>query len=117
MAEKADKPAIAWEKTKAYRQLRDGLRDNLESRGLIEPQYRDMTEHYLALWVQRQKLEADIAQRGVTLWDEKRGMEVENRSVSLNVQVSRQMLNIYSALGFKDISSGAAKTPDQDDEL
>ena len=47
--------------------------------------------------------------------DEKRQMPVENRSVSLAVQVSRQMLAIYQALGFKeDAASGKGI---EDDEL
>lgn len=49
--------------------------------------------------------------------DEKRGMLVENRSVSLEVQVSRQMLAIYSALGFKDDGLNAKRVDDEDDEL
>lgn len=106
-----------WEQTKAYKSLKAGLEDNLEARGLVEPMYTDMLTHYLKLWVQFHELEDDIKERGVTVIDEKRGMMVENRSVSLEMQVSRQMLNIYTALGFKDISSGAAKSPDFDDEL
>ncbi len=49
--------------------------------------------------------------------DEKRGMLVENRSVSLEVQVSRQMLAIYSALGFKDDGLNAKRADNEDDEL
>lgn len=106
-----------WEQTKAYRSLKAGLEDNLAARGLVEPMYTDMLAHYLKLWVQFQTLEEDIRERGVTVYDAKRGMDVENRSVSLEMQVSRQMLNIYAALGFKDISSGSAKAAEFDDEL
>lgn len=116
--EKSGPKKKAWERTQAYRTLREGLMDNLSSRGLIEPMYTDKVEEYLALWVQLQQLKADIAENGVTRYDEKRGMDVENRSVSLEVQVSRHMLNLYTALGFKDISSGKAMTVDgEDDEL
>lgn len=41
-------------------------------------------------------------------------MMVENRSISLAVQVSRQMLAIYTALGFKDDGQGRGG---EDDEL
>lgn len=116
--EKSGKKTRAWERTQAYRTLREGLFDNLNARGLIEPMYTDKAEEYLALWVQLQQLKADIAENGVTRYDEKRGMEVENRSVTLEVQVSRHMLNLYTALGFKDISSGKALAGDgEDDEL
>lgn len=106
-----------WTLTKPYKTLRAGLRDNLAARGLVEPMYTDMLEHYLKLWVQFHELQDDIRERGVTVWDDKRGMMVENRSVSLEMQVSRQMLNIYQALGFKDISASGGRTADLDDEL
>ena len=53
----------------------------------------------------------------MTVKDEKRGMNVENRSVSLGVMVSRQMLQIYTALGFKEISGAGAAPEKDDDEL
>ena len=46
--------------------------------------------------------------------DAKRDMMVENRSISLAVQVSRQMLAIYAALGFKD---EGPRQGGEDDEL
>ena len=91
--------------------------DNLKSRGLIEPMYRNLVEEYMALWVQHQELRADVEENGVTIWDEKRKMNVENRSVSLGVMVSRQMLQIYTALGFKEISGAGAAPEKDDDEL
>lgn len=104
------KTSINWTKSRAYRELKSGLEANLEARGLVEPMYSDMLKHYLDLWLQFQSLQADITERGVTVWDAKRGMMVENRSVSLEIQVSRQMLNIYTALGFKDVSASGGKS-------
>lgn len=91
--------------TKEYKQLRAGLLDSLDARGMVEPVYLDMLEHYMHLWEQFQDLQEDIKARGVTVMDEKRGMLVENRSVVLEMQVSRQMLAIYTTLGFKELSS------------
>ena len=101
----------------AYRKLKKALTDNLVARGLIETMYTDKVEEYMDLWQRRRELEADIETRGVCVMDEKRGMLVENRSVSLEVQVSRQMLAIYSALGFKDDGLNAKRVDDEDDEL
>ena len=101
-----------WKQTKAYRQLKQSMLDNLDARGLVEETYRDKVEEYMDFWVQRQKLEADIADRGITVLDEKRGMMVENRSVSLAVQVSRQMLAIFKALGLQEDTC----TPSQGDD-
>ena len=92
-------------------ELEKSLLENLESRGMVEDVYRDKVQEYMGLWDRLQDLRMDIKKRGVTVMDEKRGMMVENRSVSLEVQVSRQMLAIYAALGFKakdgDASGGA----------
>ena len=42
---------------------------------------------------------------------------MENRSVSLEIQVSRQMLAIFTTLGFKEDALAAAARGDDDDEL
>lgn len=102
------------EQTKAYRELRQSMMDSLEARGMVEAAYTDKVREYMNFWVQLQQLEADVAERGVSVLDEKRGMMVENRSISLAVQVSRQMLAIYTALGFKDETRGQGG---EDDEL
>lgn len=106
-----------WRQTKAFRELRQSMLDDLTARGLVDRAYTDKVEEYMDFWVQRQKLEADIAVRGVTVADAKRGMPVENRSVSLSVQVSRQMLAIFTALGLKDDACAASPQGDDDDEL
>ncbi len=97
-------------------ELEKSLLENLESRGMVEDVYRDKVQEYMGLWDRLQDLRMDIKKRGVTVMDEKRGMMVENRSVSLEVQVSRQMLAIYAALGFK-AKEGAASGGADSDEL
>ena len=51
-------------------------------------------------WVLRQELKADITRRGLTVTDD-RGRQAENRSVSMAVQVSRQMMALFNTMGFK----------------
>lgn len=98
--------------------LKQALLDNLTARGLVEQVYVDKVDEYMDLWRQRQFLNDDVENRGVTVYDFKRETYVENRSVSLEVQVSRQMLAIYTALGFKDISANAKVTSGgEDDDL
>lgn len=108
---------MAIEQTKAYKTLRKSLLDGLEVRGLVEEVYRDKVEEYMTLWRQLRELQEDIEERGVTVMDEKRGMLVENRSVSLATQVSKQMLAIYTALGLKPAESSARRSGVDDDEL
>lgn len=103
------------EREQKRRDLETSLLDNLESRGLVEDLYRDKVDEYMDLWDRRQDLRRDIKTRGVSVMDAKRGMMVENRSVSLEIQVSRQMLAIYTALGFKQ--RDGAGTGADDDEL
>lgn len=101
---------------KGYARLKTDMITNLRARGLVDVVYMDKVDEYMDLWEQRQALIADIEARGVTVMDEKRGMEVENRSVSLHAQVSKQMLAVYQALGFKD-AAVSAKALTEDDEL
>ncbi len=76
-----------------------------------------MVEDYVALWITREKLEADIAERGVTVMDEKRGLPVENCSVSARVRVSKQMTTIVQSMGYKDHAVKARRPEVEDDEL
>lgn len=76
-----------------------------------------MVEDYVALWITREKLEADIAERGVTVMDEKRGLPVENCSVSARVRVSKQMTTIVQSLGYKDHAVKARRPEVEDDDL
>lgn len=85
---------------KGFRTLKKAMLDNLAERGLKQNVYTDKVEEYMDLWVLRQKLKSDITMRGLTVTDD-RGRQTENRSVSLVVQVSRQMLALFNALGFK----------------
>lgn len=101
--------------TKAWKNLKKSMLENLAARGLVEEAYAEKVDEYMALYEQRRALEEDIKARGITVLDEKRGMLVENRSVSLEVQVSRQMLNIWSALGFRADQVNRDTTADEDD--
>lgn len=93
----------------------EGVPAGDRDRGAI---YTDMVEDYVALWITREKLEADIAERGVTVFDEKRGLPVENCSVSARVRVSKQMTTIMQTLGYKDQAVKARRPEwDMDDDL
>ena len=104
-----------WSKTKAFRELKNSLRDSLRQRGLIEKVYEDKLDEYMDLWVLRQELKADIKARGLTVVDD-RGRMSENRCISLSLQTSRQMLTVFTALGFKADEKGLNAGGD-DDEL
>lgn len=98
------------------KELRKSMLENLEARGLVELAYIDMLEQYMKLWDWARELEDDVRERGVTVYDN-RGHLTENRSISLGIQVSKQMLSIYTALGFKEAASAALAGGGEDDEL
>lgn len=100
-------------KTKAYRELRKALLDNLAARSLDSKAYTDKVDEYMDFWVRRRELRDDVAERGLTVVDD-RGRLSENRSVSLEVQVSRQMMALFNALGLKPEE---IKGPVDDDDL
>ena len=115
---KADKPAEKpkdYRRTRAYRELLESLLRCLAVRGIDEDVYRDKVQEYMDFWVRRQELRDDIARRGLTVTDD-RGRLMENRSVSLEIQVSRQMLAIFATLGFKEDALASGQR-DDDDEL
>ena len=105
-----------YERRKGYRELRQSMLQNLIDRDLDGDVYRDKVQEYMDFWVRRQELRDDIARRGLTVTDD-RGRLMENRSVSLEIQVSRQMLAIFTTLGFKEDALAAAARGDDDDEL
>lgn len=99
---------------KAYRTLRAALLEDLERRGLTGSAYTDKVDEYMDFWVRRRELRDDVNQRGLTVIDE-RGRVTENRSVSLEIQVSRQMLALFTALGFKpEVLTGGGGGDDDD---
>lgn len=104
-----------WSRTKQYRNLRDGLSDSLEARGLVEPVYQDLLERYLELWCEFQALTEDIRENGVSYVNPRTGERRENRSLTIRHQTSEKMRGIYQDLGFRDVSVNASA--EEDDEL
>lgn len=107
--------------SKEYKALKRDMSKSLRDRKLKGKVYTDLLSRYLELWCEYQHLTDDINERGVVVMDEKRGMLVENRSLTIRHQTSNKMLDIYAALGFRDISAPRAgakpSAPIDDDEL
>lgn len=99
------------------KQLKKTMLEDLKARGLTEPIFSDMVDEYLELWERRRLLAEDVKERGVSVIDGARGGRTENRSISLGLQVSKQMLSIYTALGFCDRAKAAMPAAGEEDEL
>lgn len=110
-----DKKIRNYRKTKEFSELKQSLLELLSCRGLTDAAYTDKVEEYMDFWVRRCELRDDVAARGLTVEDE-RGRISENRSISLEVQVSRQMLAIFTALGLKP-ENLKGRDPDGFDDL
>lgn len=99
-------------KPTGYNKLKKYLEDNLAARGLSGEVYTDKVKEYMDLWERRKQLAAEIDALGVTVASSKGTLE--NRMVSLEIQTSRQMLAIFTALGFK--TTAEHKTVEEDDD-
>lgn len=97
--------------------LRKSMEASLQERGLNEQIYADMVSDYLELWWTRAELEDDIRKRGPIVMDEKRGLPVENCSVSARVRISAQMGKMYKAMGFQELAVKKQAPEDEDDAL
>lgn len=101
-------------RTKAYKELEQSLLENLKARGLDCALYEDKVQEYMDFWKLHKELQLDIKERGMVVWDD-RNRPSENRSISLDIQVSRQMLALFTAMGFKPEELTGAKGDDDDD--
>lgn len=98
--------------SKEYKKLERALKKNLKERGRVSLGDKELLQEYMDCWANRRRLQDDIDRRGVLVPDS-RGGETENRSMSLRIQASRQMLALWDKLGFKAEDMAV----DEDDEL
>ena len=89
--------------------LEASLLSDLEQRGLTQPVFIRKAREYARFWETKERLDADVRDRGVMVWDEKRKMMVDNVTVSRSVQVANMMQAIFRDLGFKEQAVGTAK--------
>lgn len=109
-----------WEKTAEYKNLKRDMLEDLECRGLVGRQYTAKVNEYMNLWVWFQMLNADVLERGVFVEYQnganQRGT-TENKSLTIATRVAAQMLNIWSALGFKDTAISSKPMAGDADDL
>lgn len=108
--------ATDWTKKKEYRQLKKDLLEDLESRGLTGKMYTDKVEEYMGLWVTKKMLEEDVKQRGVYIEYQNGASQkgtTENKSLALMLKTSTQMLNIWTALGFRERAKAQEPAPEE----
>ena len=109
--------AASFKRTKKYRELKNSLESNLLARGLVEPIYSDMAERYLSFREMEYLADQEIQEKGINIWDEKRGSYQANPANTTKINASRQAAAIYRALGFEDEAKKAKPAGDDDDAL
>lgn len=119
MAAKKTNLAKKWMKKAEYTELKQDLLDDLDARGLIGRQFTDKVEEYMSLWCIFQMLREDVNTRGVSVeysnGTAQKGV-TDNKSLPMMTRVSSQMLNIWTALGFKELASSSRPQPAGDDD-
>ncbi len=110
MSEKSEK-VKDWRKSSAYAALKDEIYSSLGGKYGMDAITKSRVEEYLDYWVLRHQLQDDISKRGLYTQDD-RGRMMENRSVSLSIQASRQMASIAGSLG---LIVGADRQMDEED--
>lgn len=84
-------------------EIRQDLKKQLEINGAYGKHYEDLVEDYISLWDIKNRLIADIKERGVSVeWNngKQAGMKKNDSIPELN-KTSAQMLKILSELGLK----------------
>lgn len=117
MAAKSKNPSEAkdkakdWRKSKSFKDVRAEILSSLGPAESMDALTLSRVDEYMDFWVLRHQLQDDVNERGLYVWDE-RGRMMENRSVSLGIQASRQMSALASALG---LVIGAERRMEEDE--
>ena len=106
-----------FKRTKKYRELKTAIFGDLKARGITSPVYEDMANRYLSFIEMEQAADAEIADKGLNIWDPKRQSWQSNPAISAKINASRQAASIYRALGYEDEAKKARVTDGDDDEL
>lgn len=122
----ANKRKVAfYRESNEFKEIRESLMNDLQTRGLCEKHYEDKVNEYMRLWVHLQMLADDVDERGVFITYQNGATQkgtTENKSLAAEVRVSGQMLSIWNALGFKEAASNPeaasrANGGEEDDDL
>lgn len=89
--------------------IRDDLFEQLGTNGIIHAHFMDLVEDYMSLWDIKNKLIADIEERGVSVLGAN-GFLKKNDSINELNKTNTQMLKILNELNLKAISD------DEDDD-
>ena len=97
-------------RTKKYRWIRSSLLEQLSRSDNDQPQFVDMVEDYMSMYVTKELCKDDIAERGVTIvgiGSTGQTVTKKNEAVDSLLKVNQQMIKLLDMLGIKpDTGSG-----------
>lgn len=114
-----------WPRTKAYKQMRDQMVEDLEAAGISNAYFLDKVDRFMSLWCQSKILEEDLAVRGIRVEYQngsQRG-ETDNKSLDRLMKVYDRMDELHRQLGYQETvkhgKQAAARNSEsgEDDEL
>ena len=105
-----------FKRTKEYRELKEFLEMDLKSRGLAGRVYDEMIKSYLSFVEMERQALADIEERGLNVWDDRRLSLQQNPSVSTAKNARSMALSIFKSLGY-EAEAKKAKPGGDDDAL
>lgn len=114
-----------WPGTKAYRQMRDQMVQDLRDAGIYNAYFLEKVERFMSLWVRAKELEEDLGDRGIRV-EYHNGSQsgfTENKSLDKLMKIYDRMDELHRQLGYQEtVKSGkqaAARNNagGEDDEL
>ena len=91
-------------KSKEYKTIKQDLLDQLDADGTTGEYYVDLVGDYMSLWINKTLLQADIRDRGVSVFYNNGGGQSgrkKNDSVADLIKTNSQMLKLLEALHIK----------------
>lgn len=121
----ADRKKKDWSRTRAYREMREQMVDDLKAAGIYNAYFLDKVERFMSLWVRGKDLEDDLAERGIRV-EYHNGTQsglTENKSLDKLMKTYDRMDELHRQLGYQEIvkagKQAAARNSagGEDDEL
>ena len=108
-----------WEKSAAYKQLKEAMLEDLRRRGLDGPQYTSKVKEYMQLWCWLQDANAAVKEYGALIPYQNGAAQhglTGNKAVSDGLRISAQMLSHWTALGFRDRPKPGQPVQDEEEQ-
>lgn len=88
-------------RTKKYRKIRQSMFDQIKKSGIQIPQFEDLIEDYMSMYITKELCKKDISLRGVSITSiGSQGQTVtkKNESIDSMLKINQQMLKLLDML-------------------